>query len=251
METIIQRATRSIRKRLGEHAITEDMDLAFRDMAAAHPLLRGNDPAQYTTYKAVEYLVKNGIEGDLVECGVAEGRQAIVMALTLKSLGRTERDLYLYDTFAGMTEPTAHDGKLLVDLRKLDVEETRRKWKRLRHRRHNTWCYCPIEQVRENVQSTDYPQERVHLIQGNVLDTIPNDFHQKIALLRLDTDFFDSTLVELENLYDLVTPRGVISIDDYGAWAGCRKAVHDFFEARGLFPLLHRVSWKERVFIKL
>lgn len=205
------------------------------------------DETLYSTYKAVRYVVDNNIPGDLVECGVWWGRHTMVMSLTLQQMDMVERNLYLYDTFAGMTEPGDYDAKWS---RGMTAEANIERWREFQRETHNERCFCPIEQVRENVFSTGYPERLYHFVQGDVMKTIPNDNHEQIALLRLDTDWYELTKNELEHFYDLIPIGGVLSIDDYGSWEGCRKAVDEFFEKRGNYPLLCRSNRKERICVK-
>ena len=85
---------------------------------------------------------------------------------------------------------------------------------------------------------------------GDVRETLPNPDHLEIALLRLDTDFYESTHHELAHLYDLVGERGVVLIDDYGTWKGSTSGGGEFFAKRAVQPFLHRTSRKERMLVK-
>jgi len=202
----------------------------------------------FTTYQATQYLVRNEIPGDFVECGVYKGRHICMMAITLLQLGVTEREIYLYDTFAGMTEPGPEDRRAGG---RLDAEGLRAKWQSLRRGQRNLWAYAPLEQVRRNVYATGYPTERFHFVNGNIKETIPNGFHSSIALLRLDTDWYELTRHELGHLYGLLAPKGVLIVDDYGSLEGARKAVEEFFAARNDFPFLFRTTKNERAMIKV
>lgn len=244
--------------RLGYHLVsdsqfkkytnTSDFKDEFTKITEQHGLLRANDFTAYSTYNAVSYIIKNGIDGDFVECGVASGKHPVVIALTLLSLGVNDRDIYLYDTFKGMTPPTEHDIKMYVDGYTSQI--SKEKWDKLQVGDRNSWCYVALEQVKRNLELTGYPSEHIHYVQGSVMDTLPNNNHSRISLLRLDTDFYDSTKHELCHLYDLVSKNGIVTFDDYGAWLGQKKAVDEFFESRQLTPLLHRSNFKERVLVK-
>lgn len=158
---------------------------------------------------AVSHIVEENIPGDFVECGVWKGGSVMVMALALLAFGK-ERDIWLYDTFEGMTKPQEINGKRAL-----------RRWEE-----DSDWCYCPIETVMENVFSTGY--DRFHFVKGKVEDTIPRVVPEEIALLRLDTDWYSSTWHELIYLYPLLSVGGVLLIDDYGHWWGARKATDRF-----------------------
>ena len=193
--------------------------------------------------EAVQYVVRSGIDGAFVECGVWRGGSMMAAALTLLSVGAADRDLHLFDTFAGMPMPEQHD----VPLRDTDTEPIAR-WQRDQRLGHNEWAYAPLEAVRENVLSTGYPPEHLRLVKGPVEETIPEHAPRSIALLRLDTDWYSSTRHELAHLYPRLVPGGVLILDDYGAWAGARKAVEEFEPARKLF--LGRLDGYARIAIK-
>jgi predicted O-methyltransferase YrrM len=185
---------------------------------------------------AVRYVDANGIAGAFVECGVYRGGSAMAAALTCT----TSREFFLYDTFEGMSAPTADDARasdgrpasaLLDGAAKSDL----------------IWCYSGEGEVSANMRSTGYPEHLVHLVKGKVEDTIPGAAPHAIAVLRLDTDWYESTRHELEHLYPRLTPGGVLIIDDYGYWAGARKAVDEYF-AGSLF--LSRIDGTGRLAVK-
>src|SRR5688572_26614743 len=168
-------------------------------------------------------------------------------ALKLNSLGDF-RQLWLYDTFAGMSEPTAHDKVTHT------AASAYGDWRK--HQRGNAlneWCFAPLDDVRRNMHSTDYPMNLVNYVVGKVEDTlaVPSNIPGKIALLRLDTDWYESTKVELETLYDKVSPGGVVIIDDYAHWDGTRRAVDEFFASRPRQMLLDRIDSAGRLGIKI
>ncbi len=240
----------SIRRTATRYAITEDFDPEFEEIARGNPLLDVTSLAQHSTYAATRYVVESGIPGDFVECGVAKGTQVVVMAETLLRLGVTDRRIFLYDTFAGMTAPTEFDEKAVPTLTKLDRDGTRSRWEKDARGDHNEWCYGSLDLVRKNVGATAYPFDLFTFVQGDVCKTIPNDNHKQIAYLRLDTDFYDSTVAELNHLYPLVVRHGIVTIDDYGSWQGCRRACDEYFESIDEHPLLFRTSWKERSLVR-
>jgi len=196
---------------------------------------------------ATIFIVKNRIFGDVVECGVWRGGSMMAVAETLLALGKTDINLFLYDTFEGMSAPTEHD----VDFGSQPAADLLQSTK-VGTSHSNIWCYASMEDVRANLQITGYPSNRLHFIKGQVEDTLPlNAFrHPKIAMLRLDTDWYASTKVELEVLYNLVAKRGFIIIDDYGHWRGARKAVDEFCLAVGISPILHRLDYTGRLMQK-
>lgn len=194
---------------------------------------------------AVKYVVANRIEGAFIECGVWRGGSSMLAALTLLELGDTSRDLYLFDTFEGMSAPTEKDvmfdGTKAKDL--LNTSERREEL-------NNYWCIGTIENVRRNMIATGYPEKRIHLIKGKVEDTIPQNAPGKIALLRLDTDWYESTKHEMEHLYPRLATNGVLIIDDYGHWVGAKQAVDEYFAALPVKPLLSRLDYTGRMAVK-
>jgi O-methyltransferase len=177
---------------------------------------------------------------------VWKGGSMMAAALTLLRLDAADRDLYLFDTFQGMPPPTGEDV-----FSAYDGYSPRRHWRRRqREGGHNAWHYVPVEEVRAAVLSTGYPAERVHLVEGRVEETLPARAPEPIAVLRLDTDWYASTRHELEHLYPRLSPGGALILDDYGHYEGARRAVDDYFEARGERLLLNRVDYTGRVAVK-
>jgi len=197
----------------------------------------------YALYNAISYIAKNDIPGDFVECGVWKGGSSMLIALTLKELRITDRKIYLYDTFEGMSEPTELDYE--ASGKSSDSVDT---WKKKQKKAHNDWCYASIQEVESNMALTQFPQSNIIFVKGKVEETIPAKIPSKIALLRLDTDWYESTKHELDHLYPLITPKGVLIIDDYGFWAGARKAVDEYFSVSPI--LLNRIDDTGRIGIK-
>jgi len=181
---------------------------------------------------ALQYLIQNGIEGDLVECGVFRGDMQVKWIYVLQELGQT-RDIYLYDTFTGLTAPTEFDYELSGHNKQLSTGEGTLEFWELQQK-EGGWCACPLEVVKNRLKATGYPEEKLHYIVGDVQETLQQTVPEKIAFLRLDTDFYDSSRAELEALYDRVVPGGIIILDDYNFWNGQRKAADEFFQSRGL-----------------
>jgi O-methyltransferase len=192
---------------------------------------------------AVRYVAAAGIEGAVVECGVWRGGSSMAAALMLRELGAADRDLCLFDTFEGMSAPTEHDrragGPAAADLLAASGKDAK------------VWAYSPLDEVRANLQSTGYPVGRIRFVQGKVEDTIPEHAPDKIAILRLDTDWYESTRHELEHLFPRLAVGGVLIIDDYGAWEGARRAVDEFVDAQKVRILLNRIDETGRVGVKL
>ncbi len=190
----------------------------------------------FAVCSAVRYVEANNVPGAFVECGVWKGGSSMAAALTFKS----PRPMVLFDTFEGMSAPTEHDrqaqsGQLAsAMLRDAGPADTLR-------------CHSPLEEVQRNMGTTGYPPHKISYVKGKVEDTLPGAAPQQIAVLRLDTDWYESTHHELEHLYPRLSPGGVLIIDDYGYWSGARKAVDEYFRD-SLF--LGRIDGTGRIGIK-
>lgn len=197
----------------------------------------------YSLYLATRYISKNNIKGDFVECGVWKGGSAMLSALTLLNLNDTARNFYLYDTYEGMSEPTEKDKSWKYD----SVKDL---WHKSKKNGVSDWCYAGLDEVKNNLYNTGYPQDRFKFIKGKVEETIPAVMPQSISLLRLDTDWYESTIHELVHLYPLVASGGVIILDDYGFWKGSREAVDEYFAKNNINVILNRIDGSGRVFLK-
>jgi hypothetical protein len=194
---------------------------------------------------SVEYAVRAEVPGAIVECGVWKGGSMMAAALTLLRVGATDRDLYLFDTFQGMPPPTSED-----TLSAYDGYSPMRHWRRRQREGHNTWHYVPAAEVRAALLSTGYPAERLHLVEGRVEETLPGRAPDQVAVLRLDTDWYESTRHELEQLYPRLSAGGVLVLDDHGHYEGARRAVDEYMAACGERLLLTRVDYTGRVAVK-
>ena len=200
----------------------------------------------YALFKAIKYLEGAGIDGDIVECGVWRGGSMMVAAQTLVALESTGRNLYLFDTYEGLPRPEEDKDVDLWGNRAIDGWLPRSLGEEKSH-----WANAGEEEVRANLISTGYPAARLHLVKGMVERTIPHAAPQRIALLRLDTDWYASTKHELEHLFQRLSHHGVLIIDDYGHFKGARAAVDEFLQSRSIPLLLHRVDYSGRVGIKI
>jgi len=190
---------------------------------------------------SVKYIAKYQIHGSIVECGVWKGGSIMAIVKTLLNLHQQDTEIYLFDTFEGMTKPTIADGKRAHDM-----------YEQFQNSDNSTkWSRTEIENVKKNVFSTNYNKEKFHFIKGKVEDTLPAKAPDKISLLRLDTDFYESTLHELTHLFPRLVKGGVIIIDDYGYWQGSKKAVDEYFEEFDDCILLNRIDSDARIAVKL
>ncbi len=225
-------------------AVPNELEPEFLDIyQKCRPYTMTSLERMYAAYKAADYVISNAVPGSIVECGVWKGGSTMIMIHTLLARGIKDRAVYLYDTFEGMPEPTAKDTSI-------DGSTAFGTWKDNQTDQENTWCYSPIDEVKKNVLSTGYPSQLIHFVKGKVEDTIPGTLPEQIALLRLDTDWFDSTYHELIHLYPILSKSGVLIIDDYGHWQGAREAVDKYFQEQSIRMLLNRIDYTGRVGIK-
>jgi O-methyltransferase len=196
---------------------------------------------------AVRYCVKGAVDGSFVECGVWRGGSVLTMAQTLIDLGAANREIYLYDTFEGMTEPTEQDTSPYQEPASQTWRDSGGEpWKDLLFDGDRN----SVDAVRGLLVGSGYPEDLLRFVQGPVETTIPETVPESIALLRLDTDWYESTWHELEHLYPRLSPGGVLIIDDYGHWDGCRRAVDEYFEKVAEPVLLHRIDYAGRIAVK-
>ena len=199
----------------------------------------------YSLHKCAEYIAAAGIAGDLAECGVWRGGSCMLMALGLIRAGDTGRHIYMYDTFEGHPRPDPDKDVDLWGNRGID------EWRRQEEAGTlGEWGVASLAEVRGNLLSTGYPAERLIFVQGMVETTVPGNTPAKLALLRLDTDWYESTRVALQHLYPKLAEGGVLIIDDYGHYRGQRQAVDEYFAEIGEKPLLHRIDYSCRVMVK-
>lgn len=195
---------------------------------------------------AVRYVVNARIHGDIVECGVWKGGSMMAAARTLIESGDRTRHLHLFDTFEGMTAPTdedvavtgesASDLMARSDIAKEDPE--------------SVWCLAPLDVVKMAMASVGYDNSRIHFIKGRVEDTIPAAAPERIALLRLDTDWYESTRHEMIHLFPRLAVGGVLILDDYGHWLGARRAVDEYLRENNVPLLLQKIDYSGRHAVK-
>ena len=199
----------------------------------------------FSLIESVRYVISNDIPGSIVECGVWRGGSMMAVAYTLLKLNRQDRDLYLYDTFEGMSNPTSvdissvgNDAKKMFEETKIDANSSR-------------WCNVSLDEVKKAVYRTGYHVQKIHFVKGKVENSLPKNVPRNISILRLDTDWYESTRHELIHLFPLLSHGGVIIIDDYGFWKGQRKAVDEYFIQNKIKILLNRIDNAARIGIKI
>ncbi|WP_199504293.1 TylF/MycF/NovP-related O-methyltransferase [Qipengyuania sp. YIM B01966] len=199
--------------------------------------------AQWEFIRALRYIDALNIEGAVVECGVWRGGN-LALAGLIRRETNNDRQIFAYDTFAGMTAPTPHDHKAVNEV------DTQAKFDALERDGHNDWCYASLDDVRNNFAQVVGAEAQLRTIVGPVQDTLIDETNlpEKIAILRLDTDFYDSTKAEMEILYPRLVSGGILIVDDYGEWAGARKAVDEYFADQHVWLL--RVTHTVRMMFK-
>ena len=194
----------------------------------------------------MRHVVDNQIPGDFVECRVWRGGSVMAMAAELCDLGIQEPRIWLYDTFRGMPAPTSTDIETGTGMSTATMLESTAEADG-----DNVWCVAGLEEVMANVRSTGYPMGNFTIVEGDVAQTLQGVYPEKISLLRLNTDWYESTRMELEVLYPRLALGGVCIFDDYGHWQGARKAVDEYFEKLGHRPYMHPIDYSGRVLIKM
>jgi O-methyltransferase len=211
--------------------VQADIDL-YREVG---PFTMTTPEAIHVLAGAVRHVVSNGLPGAIVECGVWKGGSMMTIAKTLLSLGKTDVDLFLFDTFEGMSDPTEKDIHWSGETAKAQLAREEKEGSL-------TWALAPLDEVQQAMGSVPYPPSKVHFVQGRVEDTLPDQAPPQIALLRLDTDWYESTRHELIHLYPRLVPGGVLIVDDYGWWRGAAEATDEYFRENGPTPFLVRVD---------
>jgi len=193
------------------------------------PYTMGGTKALENAYDIIFQVEKKNIDGAIVECGVAEGGTSAMMAVASRSYGSTIRQKWMFDSFEGLPDPTEDDylnGKAGVFIRPLPKGS----------------CLGTIEQVRElMIDNLGFAENEIHLVKGWFQDTLPIYKNKigKIAVLRLDGDWYESTIIPLKNLFELVVSGGYVIIDDYATCYGSKKALNEFLEFNGLNVFLN------------
>ncbi|MBD3346454.1 MAG: macrocin O-methyltransferase [Chitinivibrionales bacterium] len=219
----------------------EDIEI----IKAVSPYTRTSPERIYAVIQAIRYVVSCNIPGDIVECGVWRGGSMMAAAKTLLLLNQSDRHLYLYDTYEGMSEPTNDD---------IDYEGKRASVELAKDNKDfsedSTWCYASVADVQKAMEQTGYDASTIHLVKGKVEETIPANTPESIAILRLDTDWYESTLHEMLHLYPRLVKGGVLLLDDYGHWVGAKKAVDQYIKENNLKLLLSRTDYTGRLAVK-
>jgi O-methyltransferase len=246
--SVIKKAVHSLFRAFGLDVIKFDKapmpaDFGPEEIAiirAIQPFTMTSPERIFALIQGIRYIQKRAIPGSIVECGVWKGGSMAVTARALLEKNDVSRDLYLFDTFEGMTDPSSKD----VDYSGVSASQVMKRDPGFK------CANAPLEEVKKLLYATGYPGERIHFVPGKVEDTIPACAPASIALLRLDTDWYESTRHELIHLFPRLATGGVIIIDDYGHWRGSRLACDEYFEQNRIPILLNRIDFTGRIALK-
>jgi O-methyltransferase len=240
LETVAARLEKAVKpaatkKSAATREFPDDFEENYRAIiAAVKPYTMTGGDKLHALISATHYIHDHAIPGDVVECGVWRGGSMHAVARVLDAAGDHSRDLYLFDTFEGMPPPSEKD-------RRLDGR-TAETLLAASEKTANVWAIATLDDVKAGFETVPYPAERVHYVPGKVEDTVPGSAPEQISLLRLDTDWYESTRHELEHLYPRLVSGGVLIIDDYGWWQGSRDATEEFMAKTGERLLLIRAG---------
>ena len=251
MKQVLTRPIRALLRRLGYDVVRRedaagttyppDFDADLVALCEAVKPYTLTSPERIAALRdAVRHVVRAGVPGAVVECGVWRGGSMLVVARTLLELGAADRDLHLFDTFTHMPYPGPEDVDLFGTPAADAYEEASAA---------EAFRYLPLEEVRAVLEATGYPPDRLHFVPGLVEDTIPDAAPAQIALCRLDTDWYRSTLHEMAHLFPRISPGGVLLVDDYGHFMGAKQAVDEYFAEHGPEVLLHRIDFTGRLVV--
>ena len=205
----------------------------------------------YSLYEQAVYCEQASVRGSFVECGTWKGGAIGLMALANLAHGASRRDLHLFDSFEGIPEPDeTMDGARAVHEARAAGSGAQGSLVALRDLYDSAGT---LEVNRALLEETiGYDPGHLHYHQGWFQETLPREAATagEIAILRLDGDWYASTKVCLDYLFDRVVDGGFVIIDDYGRYDGCRKAVDDFLRREGIVTYLHRIDNEGRYLIK-
>lgn len=178
-------------------------------------------------HNCIQRVLDQNVPGDFIETGVWRGGATIFMRAMLKAFGDTTRTVWVADSFEGLPRPNAAD----YPEDEGDIHHT------------HPELAVDLETVKENFRRYNLLDDQVRFLKGWFKDTLPTAPIERLAILRLDGDMYESTIQALTSLYDKVSPGGFVIVDDYGAVEGCRTAVHDFRKSRQIEDPITQIDW--------
>ena len=188
-------------------------------------------PRLWSIYQLTRQVCEADVPGNFVECGVAGGGTSALIATVLHRYSRRLRQLFSFDTFSGMPTPTQEDYNAYS---RQGADDS--------HWGTGT-CAAPEDSLRRIAGKLGVLAHIV-ITKGLFADTLPGRKADigEIAFLHMDGDWYQSTRDIIDNLYDLLRPGGAVQVDDFGAWAGCRKALEEYFARIGYAPELTKID---------
>ena len=213
--------------RIGDDINPHDMEI----IREVKPYTLTDTSAMKSLIDTVRHIIDNNISGSFVECGVWRGGSVMIIIKVLQQMGIKDRTIHLFDTFEGLNVPT-----------EFDVRESGEVASELDYAEPGKDPQVQMDSVIKRIHDTGYPENKIFFHKGEVEKTLPKNTLDDIALLRLDTDWYESTQVEMEYLYPKLINGGILIIDDYGVWKGAKKAVDEYFEKNNLHPFLSRIN---------
>lgn len=173
------------------------------------------------TALTVIHVIQKNTQGDYVECGVFKGGQGILAAGIFINRRQNDRKVFLFDTYSGAPKPGIYDSRIS------NGELARHKWAET----NGNWMNAGLREVKSNFAQLGVSMDNVRFVKGDVRETLyeKENIPGRISVLRLDTNQYDSVKVEMDRLYPILSKGGILVINDYGFWAGTKKAVDEYF----------------------
>lgn len=190
-------------------------------------------------------VLRDGVPGDFIETGVWRGGSVILMRAILKAHGVTDRTVFAADSFEGLPKP---------DVRSYPADKSDRRFGD--HLDPSRWWTCKefavsLEQVRANVARYGLLDDQVCFLKGWFKDTLPQAPIERLAVVRLDGDLYESTMTAIEALYPKLQPGGFLIVDDYGTLSACKQAIEDYRASFGITEPIEPIDctgvyWRKR-----
>jgi hypothetical protein len=220
-------------------------ETALIDYVYKHMLTMTSRERLFATLMSCKYVCESGIEGDFVECGVWRGGNSIIAAGVFDMYRDQNRKVYLYDTFSGF-DGIACGKEDYVLHTGLKDDLSSKKFLRLYGKNADINQSC----VKQNFEKAGLLSENIVFVKGNVMETLDHDIPNKIAVLRLDTDWYESTQKEMRILYPRISANGIFMSDDYGHCAGHKQAIDEYFSKNRNRPFMQYIDYAGRLAIK-
>ncbi len=222
-----------------------DKDIQIIDYIMSKNITMIGLPRLIANVMSAKYVIKNKLEGDFLECGVWRGGSTLAVKMIFEEY-HWDAKVWLFDTFKGMTKPNKFDNLHNGENAKIHYDKFDKG-------DYNAWCYASVEDVKQVFMEAKVNMNQCEFIKGDVMKTLPQhiDKIKHLSLLRLDTDWYESTKIEIEMLYPKLVSKGILIIDDFGFWEGARKAIEEYFDQQNHYPYLHHIDHSGRICLKI